>query len=192
METALDDVLQRLEALERRQSQMVVRGRICAVDSARGLAKVEYGAEGQQQTTGWLPWKPARTGKTVTWSQPDIGEGVTVISEGDLTLGEIIPGSYYDRFPSPSTNPDVHLTQYADGATEQYNQANQAYQLLLPTSGTVNIVAQGGVTITGDLTVNGNIKATKDVADKVRAVSEDREIYNNHMDAHHRGAQPKQ
>ncbi|NYZ70241.1 phage baseplate assembly protein V [Endozoicomonas sp. SM1973] len=192
MDSTTDEILQRLEALERRLAQVVVRGRIHAVDPTRGLAKVEYGAEGQQQTTGWLPWKPQRTGKTITWSPPDIGEGATVISEGDLTLGEIIPGSYYDQFPAPSANPDVHLTRYADGAIEQYDQSGQTYQLLLPTSGTVNIVANGGVTITGDLTITGNIKATQAVADKVRAMSEDREIYNNHMDAHHNGAGPKQ
>ncbi|WP_163836950.1 phage baseplate assembly protein V [Spartinivicinus ruber] len=180
MDSTTDDILQRLEALERRLAQVVVRGRIHAVDPTRGLAKVEYGAEGQQQTTGWLPWKPTRTGKTVTWSQPDIGEGATVISEGDLTLGEILPGSYYDRFPAPSANPDVHLTRYADGAIKQYDQSGQAYQLTLPASGTVNIVAKGGVTITGDLTVNGNITATGDITDHTRSMQADRDIYNSH------------
>ncbi|MBU2708826.1 phage baseplate assembly protein V [Zooshikella marina] len=190
--TTVDDILQRLEVLERRLAQVVVRGRIVAVDPHKALAKVEYGAEGQQQVTGWLPWKPSRTGKTVSWSCPNVGEGVTVISEGDLGLGEILLGSYYDRFPAPSTNPDVHLTQYADNATEQYNQANHAYQLHLPSNGTVNIVAKGGVTITGDLTVKGNIKATQEIEDSKRNMSADRAIYNSHMDAHHNSAGPKQ
>ncbi|RDH41545.1 phage baseplate assembly protein V [Zooshikella ganghwensis] len=156
------------------------------------MAKVEYGAEGQHQVTGWLPWKPSRTGKTVTWSCPNVGEGVTVISEGDLGLGEILLGSYYDQFPAPSTNPDVHLTQYADNAMAQYNQANHAYQLVLPGNGTVNIVAKGGITITGDVTVNGNIKATQEIADHKRNMSADRAIYNSHMDSHHNSAEPKQ
>ncbi|MDE1464790.1 phage baseplate assembly protein V [Spartinivicinus poritis] len=174
------DLLQRIEALERKLGQVVVRGRIHAVDHGRHLAKVEYGAEGQQQTTGWLPWKPQRTGKTITWSPPDIGEGATVISEGDLTLGEIIPGSYYNQFPTPSNDKNIHITVYADGAKESYNQESHHYEILLPASGTVKIVATGGVEIEGDVKVIGNIKATGDITDHTRSMQGDRDIYNGH------------
>ncbi|WP_165773595.1 hypothetical protein [Zooshikella ganghwensis] len=56
----------------------------------------------------------------------------------------------------------------------------------------MNIVAKGGVTITGNLTVNGNIKATQEIADHQRDMSADRAIYNSHMDTHHNSAGPKQ
>lgn len=56
------DLLQRVEELERRLSQMVVRGVIAAVDPDKALVRVKYG---DGLLTGWLTWKPPRTGKAV-------------------------------------------------------------------------------------------------------------------------------
>lgn len=185
------DVLQRLEELERRMGQMVVRGKISAVDPASGRVKVEYGPN---MATGWLEWKPIRTGKAMIWWAPEVGEGATVISEGDLSLGEVLPGSYHKDFSAPSMDPDLFLIQYGDGGSTSYDRKAHMHRLDLPAGGRAEVVAPGGVQITaeggakiigdteivGTLLVTESIKAGGEVGDAVRNMSEDRMIYNGH------------
>jgi phage baseplate assembly protein V len=195
------DVLQRLEELERRVAQMVVRGKIHKVDPAKHVAQVEYGPG---LTTGWLQWKPIRTGKAIVWWCPEVGEGVTVISEGDLSLGEILPGSYHKDFAAPSSDPDLFLIEYGDGGSTSYNRKSHLYRLDVAPGGRAEITATGGVVmvapdggvdidataggvrikgdteIVGALRVTKNIKSDAEVLDKVRAMSADRALYNQH------------
>ena len=103
-------ILQRLEALERQLGQIVIRGKVIEVDYDKQRAKVKYGAE---QVTAWLPWKPIRAGKAIIWWPLEVGEAVTVISPGDLTLVEIFPGSYQQDFPAPgSAAPELFLLHF--------------------------------------------------------------------------------
>lgn len=177
------DVLQRLEELERRVAQMVVRGKIVEVDPVKHVARVEYGPG---MVTGWLQWKPLRTGKAIIWWAPEVGEGATVISDGDLSLGEILPGSYHKDFTAPSSDPDLFLIQYGDGGSVSYDRQSHMHRLDLPAGGRAEVVAPGGVKITGDteidgtLRVTGDIKGDAEIADAVRAMSADRDIYNGH------------
>ncbi|MFG8120390.1 phage baseplate assembly protein V [Pseudomonas aeruginosa] len=176
------DVLQRLEELERRVSQMVVRGKIAEVDPDGHVARVEYGPE---MFTGWLQWKPPRTGKAMVWWVPEVGEGVTVISEGDLALGEILPGSYHKDFAAPSTDPDLFLVQFGDGSELSYDRRAHLFRLTLA-GGRMEVTAPAGVKITGDTEIVGtlhvteSIKGDAEIGDKVRNMSADREIYNVH------------
>jgi len=189
------DVLQRLEELERRVGQMVVRGKIADVDPVRHVAKVEYGPG---QTTGWLQWKPMRSGKAIVWWCPEVGEGATVISEGDLSLGEILPGSYHKDFQAPSSNPELFLVQYGDGATMAYDREAHLYRLTLPAGGRVELVAPAGFKLTGDTEIDGALRVTKDttcdgeVSDQVRSMSADRELYNVHNHPTPDGPEPSQ
>jgi phage baseplate assembly protein V len=177
------DVLQRLEELERRVSQMVVRGKIVAVDPVKHVARVEYGPG---LVTAWLQWKPIRTGAAIVWWVPEMGEGATVISEGDLALGEILPGSYHKDFAAPSVDPDLFLIQYGDGGSVSYDRKAHMHRLDLPAGGRAEVVAPGGVKITGDteidgtLRVTGDIKGEAEIGDAVRNLSADRDIYNGH------------
>lgn len=173
----MSDVLSRLEELERRVAQMVVRGRIAAVDHVRHVARVSYGGG---MTTGWLQWKPIRTGRATIWWAPEVGEGVTVISDGDLTLGEILPGSYHRAMPAPSSDPDLFLVEFGDGSAMSHHRKQKHFDINVAGPGTATITAKGGVRIIGDLTVQGDIKATGDVADSTRSMQGDRDIYNGH------------
>lgn len=183
MTTGHQDVLSRLEELERRMSQMVVRGTVSAVKHEPPRARVSYG---DGMVTGWLPWKPLRTGRATMWWAPEEGEGVTVISDGDLRLGEILPGSYHDDMPAPSNDPDLFLIAWGDGSTLSHHRGNKHFGLTVAGSGTATVDAQGGVLIkgatriVGSLDVEGDIKATGDVADKTRSMQGDRDIYNDH------------
>jgi phage baseplate assembly protein V len=189
------DVLQRLEELERRVAQMVVRGTIAEVDPVNVVARVQYGPG---MTTGWLPWKPIRTGKAIVWWCPEVGEGATVISEGDLALGEILPGSYHKDFVAPSSDPDLFLVQYGDGGSVSYDRKAHLHRLDLPAGGRAEVVAPGGVKITGDteidgtLRVTGDIKGDAEIGDAVRNMSGDRELYNGHKHGNSPTPEPQQ
>ncbi|KEQ11285.1 hypothetical protein GZ77_26085 [Endozoicomonas montiporae] len=179
----LEDLRQRLEELERRISQMVVRGTIAEVNPDKHIARVSYGPN---LTTGWLQWKPLRTGGAITWWCPSVGEGVTVISDGDLSLGEIIPGSYYGDFPAPSSDPDLHLVRYEDGAEISYHQKDSQLKAVLPDAGKTELVSKGGIKFVGDTEIDGGlhvtkaIKADKDITDHTRSMADDRGIFNGH------------
>lgn len=148
----------RIEELERRVGQMVIRGKIAEVDPAKHVARVAYGPKGKQ-LTGWLQWKPMRTGKAITWWCPEVGEGVTVISEGDLALGEILPGSYHAEFPAPSDNPDEYLVHFGDGSKVSHNRST--HKLEVVNVGDVNITTQQNITVTS--TGTATVDAGEDV-----------------------------
>lgn len=185
----LEKVLQRLEDLERRINQMVVRGKIKDVKASPPRAKVEYG---ESLTTAWLPWKPIKTGKAIIWWAPEVGEGVTVISNGDLSQGEIHPGSYHDDFKPPSTDLNAFHINFGDDSTIDYNRESHALALdfkgnvAAVVDGKTTLEAKGGAEITGEVKIIGGLHVTKDikgdgeVADKVRAMSKDRTIFNAH------------
>lgn len=145
MADLMREVFARLEELERRMSQMVVRGKIAEVNPAKALAKVEYG---EGLTTGWLTWKPIRSGKAVVWWVPEVGEGVTVISEGDLRLGEIFLGSYHEQFSAPSQDPDVFLVEFGDGSKVSHNRKTGVLDVI--NVGDVNLTTQANLAIKCD------------------------------------------
>ncbi|MCF1457748.1 MAG: phage baseplate assembly protein V [Shewanella sp.] len=187
MSAALKELYRRLDEVERKLSQMVVRGKIVEVDTKKVLARVGYG---EGLTTAWLPWKPIRAGKAVVWWSPEVGEGVTVISPGELSLGEIYPGSYQTDFPAPSDDPDLMLIAFGDGAEVSYQRKQHQLKALLPDKGTAELRAKGGIKLIGDTRIEGTLHATKDissdanVSDAVRSMADDRGIYNGHDHPH--------
>lgn len=148
----LKQLLMRIEELERRVGQIVVRGKIAEVDADKHCARVSYGDKGAQ-LTAWLQWKPIKAGQAKIWWCPEIGEGVTVISDGDLSLGEIFPGSYHKDFPAPSSNPDEFLIEFGDGSKISHNRSTGKLDLM--NMGDVNITTQQNITVTssGEVTV---------------------------------------
>lgn len=191
----LHEVLSRLEALERRSHQTVVRGTISEVDPQKALAKVQWGPT---QFTGWLPWKPTRSAGAIVWWCPEVGEGVTIISDGDLVRGEILPGSYTTTHPAPSTNPDVFMVAFGDGAQISYDRKAHKLVATLPEGGTTEITSPGGITLIGDTQINGTLAVSKDttisgkthsagavsceadVSDKTSSMQAMRDVYNSH------------
>lgn len=145
------DLLQRVEELERRLSQMVVRGVIAAVDPDKALVRVKYG---DGLLTGWLTWKPPRTGKAVVWWVPEVGEGATVISDGDLSQGEVLPGSYHDGFPPPSTDPDLFHINFGNGTVIEYQRTDEKLSLAVVGDAAVSVSGNAAVTAEGDATVD--------------------------------------
>lgn len=182
-------LLRRVAELERRVSQMVVRGKVSEVDAEKQRVKVKYG---ENLVSGWLPWKPLRSGKAIVWWCPEVGEGVTILSNGDLSLGEVVLGSYHDEFPAPSSDPEVFYMDFGDGSTVEYNRGSAALDVALKgdltatVEGKTELTATGGAKIIGDVEIDGKLDVTKDitgageVSDKKASMSKDRLAFNAH------------
>lgn len=169
MSDIIQDLMRRIGELERRQNQMVIRGTVSKLDFSDKNNPVVRVAYGDGLETGWLPWKAARTGAAVVWWPPEVGEGVTVYSNGDLANGEVVAGSYHAAHPAPSNDPDLFFVDFGNGTTIQYHRVNNKLSVnvvgdsLLSVSG--NVVAEVG----GDFDASIDGKATANVAGDMSA-----------------------
>ena len=167
------DILQRLNDLERQVAQMVIRGVISKIDSANQLVRVTYGSSHKPMITGWLPIKPIRSGKAIVWWFPEIGEGVTVISPGDCCLGEVFPGSYHSKTPAPSDNPDLFLVEFGDGSSVSHDRKNHLLKVVnvgdidFSTEQKIKMTAQAGFELIGDLSVSTG-KFMREIAERLK------------------------
>lgn len=148
------ELSERVSELERKLEEMVVRGVISVSNPEQRWVIVSYGTQERPMTTGKLPIKPIRSGKAIVWWFPEVGEAVTVISPGDLRLGEVYPGSYYDQRPSPSDDPDLFLIEFGDGSKVSHHRGT--HQLTIINEGDADVLIKGDVTAV----VEGNLDAT--------------------------------
>ena len=118
---------------QRRHSCTVRLGRVLAVRTGDARARVGIG----EITTGWLPWLSPRAGTDSIWHAPEKDEQVVVFSpSGDLAQGVILTGIYSSAMPAPSSNANVRIEKYADGATVSYDRALHKRTVALPPTGT--------------------------------------------------------
>ncbi len=148
------EILERINELERAVAEMVVRGKISEADPVKQKVRVAYGSAEKPMVTAWLPIKPMRSGQAIVWWFPEVGEGVTVISPGNLVMGEVYPGSYHADRPAPSDNPSLFLVEFGDGSKVSHDRENG--KLTVVNVGDVEITTQQNLTIntTGSATVN--------------------------------------
>ena len=149
----LQSILQRLESLERQLAQVVIRGKVVEIDHSVQRAKVQYG---QELITGWLPWKPMRAGKAIIWWPLEVGEAVTVISPGDLSLGEILPASYSDKNSAPSDNPDLCIVQFGDGSEVRHDRSTGDYTATYMGNAVINVEQDTTINTEGAVAINSN------------------------------------
>ncbi len=96
------DVLFEITELRRRLSQLIQYGVIAEVYGTRARARIG------DLLTAPLPWLTARAGEDIAWWQPRVDEQVVVLApSGDLAQGVILPALYQDRFPAPSSDPEL-------------------------------------------------------------------------------------
>lgn len=109
-----------------------------------------------------LPWVSTRAGKTKSWSPPDIGEQVVVLSpNGDLGAGVVLGGIFCDAYDVPEeANGNTIVVAFGDGAVLLYDQAAHLLKGTLPATGRVEITAPGGFTFTGDVDINGRLSVS--------------------------------
>lgn len=141
--------------LNRRLANVVTVGQIEAVDYATATARVRLG----DNLTANLPLPAGRAGGNRTWSPPEVGEQVIVLSpSGNLASGCILSSLYSETAAAPGNRAGLHRTVYANGAVIEYDRDENAFTMDLA-GGSVSITAPGGLTIIGTVTVTGDVIA---------------------------------
>lgn len=139
---------------EQLTGELIQLGTVASVDHGAATCTVEIG----DLTTGNLPWLAWRAGRVRIWSPPSFGEQCAVLSpEGDLANGLVLPGLWSDANPAPSSDPDLFLIVFDDGAEISYHFATHKLTVTLPAGGMADVTAPGGLTINADVTINGNV-----------------------------------
>jgi phage baseplate assembly protein V len=142
-------------------------GTIASVDLAGARCTVQAG----DLVTGPIRWIEARSGATRSWSPPTKGEQVLLICcEGEIAAGVALRGIVSDANPAPGDSLR-ELLQFADGAVTAYDPEAHALEILLPAGSTIRVVADGGLSITGDIKLDGNLKSSGTISADVDVVA---------------------
>lgn len=151
----------RARETDRRLHNVVMIGCVSQVDLAHARARVSIG----EFETAMLPWLAPRAGQDAVWWPLEVGEQVIVLSPGgDPAQGWIIPAGYTAAHPAPAQDADVHAVAYKDGAVVSYDRKAHKLSAVLPSGATAELVADGGVTVTGPVTIDGDVTVTGKVA----------------------------
>jgi phage baseplate assembly protein V len=146
-----------MEATEgdRRLSNIVQFGTVEEVDYASGTARVRMG----DVVTAPLPMVALRAGGNRSWAPYEIGEQVCLLApSGNLSGGVIFGALFSEAAPANGASADLHRTTYANGAVIEYDRAANHFRMHLA-GGSVEISAPGGLSITGTVTVAGDVIA---------------------------------
>ncbi|WP_018250789.1 phage baseplate assembly protein V [Sphingomonas melonis] len=146
--------------IQRLIGDILREGLIESIDLGAGKCRVRLADD---FITGPIPWAASRLGKTRIWAPPSIGEQVLVVApEGD-TLRAIVTGSLRsDANPHPADDGSTRIV-FEDGAAIGYDPAGHTLTVTLPAGAKIAIVADGGASLKGDLSVEGEIRSTKTI-----------------------------
>jgi phage baseplate assembly protein V len=140
--------------LSRRLANLVMLGKVAEVDHEAARVKVKVG----DLVTAWRPWLALRAGGNSNWHPPEIDEQVVLLSvNGDPAQSVVLVGLYQDAHPAPSSDPDIDVSVYSDGAKISYDRNQHKLSAILPAQASVELIAPGGVTIEGDVTIVGSV-----------------------------------
>ena len=134
----------------------------------------------KQRKSWWLRHGERRALKASSWDPYEKGEQVLCLLPGGNWDGVIICAMHSDQNPQPESDLNKLVRDMKDGARIEYDSNSHSLKATLPEGATTQLVSTGGIRFQGDLSVIGNISASKEVSDKTRTMSADREIYNNH------------
>lgn len=169
--------------LTRRLDSIVYEGVISAVDYSKSRVRVVSGGV----VTGWLPWLTASAGGDRDWNAPEIDEQVVVLCpSGDPANGLVLGSIFQEKIPQNADVETVRRTTFKDGTVLEYDRKEHylkidlkdeqddaqmrvdltakdgAVRILLDANGTLELVAQGGISIKGDITHDGDYLHTGD------------------------------
>lgn len=135
-------------------------GRVMSVDLAAARCTVSFDDDAESPP---LRWMEARMGATRTWSPPSVGEQVILLCPaGEIAAAVVLRGLVSDDHPAPGAS-TRELIQFEDGAVLAYDPAAHKLEAVLPAGGTISLVADGGIAITGDIALTGKLTASDDV-----------------------------
>ncbi|CAA0097599.1 Uncharacterised protein [BD1-7 clade bacterium] len=157
-----DELVQRINRLERRLANILVEGVIAQVQTAPYQVRVNIGTEDEPQLTNWLTPTADRAGTNgQIWWPLEINEAVTIISpNGDIERGRVTRSRFTDVIPPPST--DLNMLQVNIDADNHFSFNRSTGIAKLAAKNTA--VLQCNVEITENLTVNKNTTIKKNAA----------------------------
>jgi len=132
---------------------MLMFGYISECDASKGLARVNFVADGI--VSDWLPMAVIKSKDDKFTYAFDINEHVCCLMEDNMSNGVILCAIYDGKNEAGGNKDKVSIT-FSDGGTVEYDRANS--KLTVNTSGEVDITASK-VSISGDLEVSGKIEA---------------------------------
>lgn len=97
MSGMLDEIVQRIEELERRLANTVRLGRVIEVDAGRGLVRLQV----NELETDWLPWT-TQAGEINVFVPPSVGQQMMLVSpSGEPGQGWAVPAGFSNQFAQP-------------------------------------------------------------------------------------------
>ncbi|MCU1717426.1 phage baseplate assembly protein V [Pseudomonas sp. 5P_3.1_Bac2] len=155
------DLLRRLENLIR-------PGTIAEVDLRAARCRVRSGG----LLSAWLPWLAERAGSTRQWNPPSVGEQCLLLSpSGSPEYGFVLLGLFSAANPAPANSASLTRQLFADGAQIDYDHQSHRLSAILPAGGSASVQAPGGITLTGNVTINGQLNVSQDVLAGAQAIS---------------------
>ncbi len=147
--------------ITRRLYGMVRIGTIQAVDHVAASPRVRV--QDGELITDWLAVLTPRAGADrIAYPAPAVGEQVLVLAPGgDLKQGIVVGSLPSTAHPAPAQTAGIHRATYDDGAIIEYDRIAHTLKATLPAGAIARIEAPGGVTIVGDVVVQGKITATQ-------------------------------
>ena len=147
-------------------STLIRLGTILEVDLAAARCVVRFGNPDDPDGGARTPpirWLALRAGETRAWSPPSVGEQVLLLTpDGQLGAAVALAGMVQDAFPPPG-NSSRELLRFADGAEIAYDPRSHRLEAILPAGGTATIEAPGGITLRGDVAIEGELTVSQSV-----------------------------
>lgn len=139
----------------RRMSQLIQLGVIDSVDHGAATARVRIG----EVVTAPLPMMASRAGADRSWWPFELGEQVCVFApSGNLSAGVIMGAVFSGSAPANGDRAGLYRQSFADGTIIEYDREASHFRMHLGT-GSAEIVAPAGISITGTVTVQGDVIA---------------------------------
>ncbi|CDZ93581.1 phage baseplate assembly protein V [Pseudomonas saudiphocaensis] len=146
--------------LMRRLENLIRLGTIAAVDHQAARCTVKSGGLSIPN----LPWLAQRAGSSSDWDPPTVGEQCILFSpSGEPAQGIVLVGLYSQQRPAPSNSANLRRRTYPDGAVIDYDHAIHMLTATLPEGGKVKLIAPDGVSIIGNVDIEGLLRASEDV-----------------------------
>ncbi|MET1080312.1 MAG: phage baseplate assembly protein V [Pseudomonas sp.] len=144
----------------RRLESLIRHGTIAEVNPGAARCRVKSGG----LLTDWLLWFTPAAGEDTEWRVPSIGEqAVALCPSGDPGVGFVLVGFFSDQFPAPDDSTTNRARHYRDGAVVAYDSATSTLTATLPDGGKAAIIAPGGISVVGDVTITGTVTVSDDV-----------------------------
>ncbi len=115
----LDEIIHRIEELERRLANVARMGRVVEVDAGRGLVRLQVAG----LTTDWLPWT-TQAGEINVFIPPSVGQQMMLVSpSGEPGQGWAVPAGFSNQFAQPHDQPgEMKMTH---GAVSVFSDGDQ-------------------------------------------------------------------